>query len=401
MGRNQREYVLRQQLKAIKEELGEIDEAGGDLDEFREKIVDGQDAARGREGRAQAARAAQGDAAVVGRVHGHAHLPRVAGGAALVDLDRGQARHPGGAQHPQRRPLRPREGEEAHPRVPGGAQAQERQEGPDPLPGRAARRRQDVARPVDRARDRAQVHPHLAGRRARRGRDPRPPAHLRRLAAGPHHPGHEEGRVEQPGVHARRDRQARARLPRRPGGGAARGARPRAELHLLGPLPRGPVRPVEGDVRRDGEHPRPDPAGAARPPRGARAARLHARGEAQHLASSSSSRSSSRSTASTSEQADVRRRRGRRGHRQLHARGRRAQPRARDRQRHPRGRGAGGRGQGASRTSGSRTNASPSSSGRQKYMLRGGGADRGAGRGHRAWPGRRSAATSCSSRRPR
>jgi ATP-dependent Lon protease len=39
MGRNQREYVLRQQLKAIKEELGELDEAGGDLDEFRDKIA--------------------------------------------------------------------------------------------------------------------------------------------------------------------------------------------------------------------------------------------------------------------------------------------------------------------------------------------------------------------------
>ena len=283
MGRNQREYVLRQQLKAIKEELGEIDETGGDLDEFREKIVVGQDAARDREGRAQAARAAEGDAAVVGRVHGHAHLPRVAGRAALVDLDRGQARHPGSAQHPQHRPLRPREGEEAHPRVPGGAQAQERQEGPDPVPGGAARRRQDVARPVDRARARAQVHPHLARRRARRGRDPRPPAHLRRLAARPPHPGDEEGRVQQPGVHARRDRQAGARLPRRPGGGAARGAGPGAELHVLGPLPRGPVRPVQGDVRRDGEHHGPGAAGAARPARGAGAARLHARGEALDL----------------------------------------------------------------------------------------------------------------------
>src|SRR5207244_874278 len=38
MGRNQREYVLRQQLKAIKEELGELDEGGGDLDEFKDKI---------------------------------------------------------------------------------------------------------------------------------------------------------------------------------------------------------------------------------------------------------------------------------------------------------------------------------------------------------------------------
>ncbi|MBP6633040.1 MAG: endopeptidase La [Kofleriaceae bacterium] len=39
MGRNQREYVLRQQLKAIKEELGELDDGAGDLDEFAEKIV--------------------------------------------------------------------------------------------------------------------------------------------------------------------------------------------------------------------------------------------------------------------------------------------------------------------------------------------------------------------------
>ena len=39
MGRNQREYVLRQQLKAIKEELGEMDEAGGDLDDFLERIA--------------------------------------------------------------------------------------------------------------------------------------------------------------------------------------------------------------------------------------------------------------------------------------------------------------------------------------------------------------------------
>src|SRR5438045_2214589 len=39
MGRNQREYVLRQQLKAIKEELGELDDAGNDLEEFKDKIA--------------------------------------------------------------------------------------------------------------------------------------------------------------------------------------------------------------------------------------------------------------------------------------------------------------------------------------------------------------------------
>ena len=40
MGRNQREYVLRQQLKAIKEELGELDEGGGDSEEFKTKILE-------------------------------------------------------------------------------------------------------------------------------------------------------------------------------------------------------------------------------------------------------------------------------------------------------------------------------------------------------------------------
>ncbi len=39
MGKNQREYVLRQQLKAIKEELGEEDGDAGDLDVLDERIV--------------------------------------------------------------------------------------------------------------------------------------------------------------------------------------------------------------------------------------------------------------------------------------------------------------------------------------------------------------------------
>ena len=39
MGKNQREYVLRQQLKAIKEELGEEDGDGGDLDALEERIT--------------------------------------------------------------------------------------------------------------------------------------------------------------------------------------------------------------------------------------------------------------------------------------------------------------------------------------------------------------------------
>ena len=54
-------------------------------------------------------------------------------------------------EDPRRRPLRPREGEGAHRRVPRGAAARRQAEGADPVPRRPARRRQDVARPVDRA----------------------------------------------------------------------------------------------------------------------------------------------------------------------------------------------------------------------------------------------------------
>ena len=107
--------------------------------------------------------------------------------------DRGPARSGRGAPRARRGPLRPRQGQGAHRRVPRGAEAEGRHEGADPVLRRPARRRQDVARPVDRARDEPQVRAHLARRRARRGRDPRPPPHLHRRDAGPHRPGAEAG----------------------------------------------------------------------------------------------------------------------------------------------------------------------------------------------------------------
>ena len=70
------------------------------------------------------------------------------------------------------------------------------------------------------------------------------------LDARSDHPGHQEGRHQQSGFRARRDRQAGTRLPRRPGLGLARGSRSGAEQHLLGSLPRGSLRPVQGHVHR-------------------------------------------------------------------------------------------------------------------------------------------------------
>ena len=106
---------------------------------------------------------------------------------------------------------------------------------------------------VDRALARPRVRAHRARRRARRGRHPRPPPHVRRRDARPHHPGHEAGRHQEPGVPARRGRQARRVVPGRSGGGAARGARPGAEPHLHRSLPERAVRPERGAVHRHRE----------------------------------------------------------------------------------------------------------------------------------------------------
>ena len=54
--------------------------------------------------------------------------------------------------------------------------------------------------------------------------------------------------VGQPGHHARRDRQDRRQLPGRPGLGAAGSARPRAERRFPRPLPRRALRSVQGAV---------------------------------------------------------------------------------------------------------------------------------------------------------
>ncbi|MEJ7696808.1 MAG: LON peptidase substrate-binding domain-containing protein [Candidatus Limnocylindrales bacterium] len=64
-------------------------------------------------------------------------------------------------------------------------------------------------------------------------------------------PEHQDRRLEQPGVHARRGRQDRHGLPGRSVVRAARGPRPGAEQHLPGQLPRGAVRPVQGPLRGD------------------------------------------------------------------------------------------------------------------------------------------------------
>ena len=90
--KGQREYFLRQQLKAIQEELGEADEVAAEVNELRQQLdaIELPEEVRkpGRPRAGPAGAPAAGD----GRVRGDPHLPGVDRLAAVGQVDRGQPR---------------------------------------------------------------------------------------------------------------------------------------------------------------------------------------------------------------------------------------------------------------------------------------------------------------------
>ncbi len=165
MEKSQREYYLNEQVKAIQKELGEGEE-GADLEEMEKRIKaarmpkDARKKADSELKKLKLMSPMSAEATVVRNyLETLVNLPWKK--RSKISKDIAQRRE--GAE---RRPLRAREGQGAHPRVPRGAAARRQDEGADPVPGRPPGRRQDLARPVDRARDQPQVHPHVARRRA-------------------------------------------------------------------------------------------------------------------------------------------------------------------------------------------------------------------------------------------
>ena len=159
------------------------------------------------------------------------------------------------------------------------------------------------------------------------------------------------------------------------------------------------VRPLARDVHHHGEHARHGARPAARPHGGHPARRLHRGGEApdrQALPRAAPDRAQR-----AEEVADrLHRHRAEGDHQRLHARGGRAQPRARDRLGLPQGRAPGGGGHAreeavGDRAEGARAARAPALPARRSSGAR---ASRASPPG---WRGRRSAATCCSWRRPR
>ena len=203
VGKNQRDYFLREQLKAIQRELGEGDDQTKEIEELRTKIE-------------------------------AAGMPDTVKKEALRELDRLSKMPPAAAEYTVSRTYLdwlialpwakrteevidlPKTREVLDKEHSGLEKAKDRileylavrklnpaDEGADPLLRRSSGRRQDVAGAFDRALARAQVRARVARRHARRSRDSRPPPHLHRRAARADHPGPAAGGIEEPAVHPR------------------------------------------------------------------------------------------------------------------------------------------------------------------------------------------------------
>ncbi len=103
VGKTQREYYLREQMKAIQKELGETDEDAKEIEELRRKDRRSGHAGRCQERSAQGAQSLVQDSAGIGRVHRRTHLPGLDRSRPLEQADRGRLRHPQSQGHPGRR----------------------------------------------------------------------------------------------------------------------------------------------------------------------------------------------------------------------------------------------------------------------------------------------------------
>ena len=164
--KRQREAVLREQMAAIQRQLGEGDTRAGEVQELNEKLARAGMPTEVEElARREVRRYEQmpEGATEAGMVRAYLDwLARLALGAPGGKADRYRQ----GAQHARRRSFRPRENQAAHRRISRGSQAGAQRQGADSLFRRPSRRRQDIARSIDRARHGPRLRTRQPGRRA-------------------------------------------------------------------------------------------------------------------------------------------------------------------------------------------------------------------------------------------
>ncbi len=250
---SQRDYYLREQLKAIQKELGDLDDTQKDIAELKEKIEAAgmpeetkKDALK-ELGRLSRMNAMAADYSLTRNyIEWLAVLPWAKSSAGEVDILK--AKEILDADHYGLKKVKDRILDYL-----SRAAAEAGHEGADPVLRRASGRGQDVAWAQRGEGAGAEVFAHLAGRHARRGGAARTSADVHRRAARAGDSEPEAGGDQRSGLHAGRDRQAGARLPRRSGERAAGGAGSGAEQYVPRQLSRPAVRPVEGAVHLHGE----------------------------------------------------------------------------------------------------------------------------------------------------
>jgi ATP-dependent Lon protease len=236
MDKTQREYYLREQMRAIKNELGDMEEPSEELDEFRDKIkkskmpTDVEKEALKQVDRLEMMHPDAAEAALIRTyLEWLVDLPWSKQTKDQIDIDK--AKKVLDTDHYDLEKVKERILEYLAVR-----KLQPKTKGPilcfvgPPGVGKTS-----LGRSIAKAMGRNFVR--ISGRHKGRGRDKGPQENICRRSPGAHNTGHKTVRHQQPGLHDGRDRQDRHGLQGRPVERSSGGPRPRAELCLQRPLP--------------------------------------------------------------------------------------------------------------------------------------------------------------------
>ena len=229
VGKNQREYFLREQMKAIQKELGEGDDQTKEIEELRQKIdAAGLPEAVLKEAQRELDRLSKMPVAAAEYTVSRTYLdwivmlPWQKRSDETIDLPRTKAildADHAGLEKAKDRILEYLAVRKLNPSVKGPILC---------FAGPPGVGKTSLARSIATSLGRKFVRVSLGGMRDEAEIRGHRRTYIGALP-GPDHPGAAARRDQEPGLHPRRDRQAGVRLPRRPGVGAARGAGPRAE----------------------------------------------------------------------------------------------------------------------------------------------------------------------------